>query len=302
MLGRVLLVSAVLLGAASITRAQQIEPRTYSNAPIGINFLLAGYGYIDGTVVVDPSVQLENAQLQVHTTLIACVRTLNLWGLPAKVDGSLPYAWLSGTADFAGQPVQREVDGFGDFGVRLSAILIGAPALSLPEFASYRQNTLVGASVRVSLPTGQYDSGKVVNIGTNRWFVRPEVGGSQALGRWTLELATAATFFGDNADFLGGQTREQAPVYSVQGGVIYNFPRGIWAALNGTYYVGGRTTVDGVDGNDRQENTRSGLTVTVPAGHKHSIKLYASTGVSTRTGGNYDMVSAIWQYRWGGGL
>ena len=300
--GRALLIGLLLAGVASNARAQQIEPRAYSNAPVGINFLLAGYGYADGTVVVDPSVQLENAQLQVHSTLLAYVRTLNLWGMPAKVDGTLPFAWLSGTAELTGSPVQRDVDGFGDLGLRLSAILLGAPALSLPEFASYLQSTLVGASVRVSLPTGQYDSGKVVNIGTNRWFVRPEVGVSQALGRWTLELATAATFFGDNEDFMSGQTREQAPVYSLQGGVIYNFPRGIWTALNGTYYTGGRTTVDGVDGNDLQENTRTGLTIAFPAGRKHSIKFYGSTGVATRTGGNYDMISVTWQYRWGGGL
>jgi hypothetical protein len=290
---RALFLALILVGAPA--RAQQIEPRAYSNAPVGMNFLIAGYGFADGSVVVDQSLPLENANLQVNTTVLAYVRTLDLWGLPAKADAILPYAWLSGEAELAGKPREREVSGFGDLGLRLSVNLLGAPALPVREFASYRQRTIIGASVHVALPTGQYDPAKAVNIGTNRWLARPELGLSQALRRWTLELAAAASFFGDNDDFLGGATREQDTVYSVQGGAIYSFPRGIWAALNGTYFTGGRTTVNGVKGDDLQENTRAALTVAMPVNRKHSVKVYASTGVSTRTGGNYDMISVSWQ-------
>ncbi len=294
--------SALPLAGVSVARAQQIEPRAYSNAPVGVNFALATYGFADGSVVVDPSVPLENANLQMHVTGVAYVRTLGLWGLSTKANVVLPFAWLSGTAELAGEPVQREVSGLGDVGLRVSVNLFGAPALLPGEFASYRQRAIIGASLNVSVPTGQYDSDRLVNIGTNRWLVKPELGVSRALGLWTLELAVAASLFGKNDEFMGGQTREQAPLYSVQGGVIYNFPHAIWAALNGTYYTGGRTTVDGVEGDDQQENSRAGLTVTFPASRRHSVKLFASTGVSTRTGGNYDLFSVAWQYRWGGGL
>jgi hypothetical protein len=301
-LARVWVLSLLLVSGVSTARAQQIEPRAYSNAPVGINFALASYGFADGSVVVDPSVPLENANLQIHATGLAYVRTLGLWGLSTKANVIVPFAWLSGTAEFAGEPVQREVSGFGDLGLRVSVNLFGAPAFSPREFVSYRQRTIVGASLYAAVPTGQYDPDRLVNIGANRWLVRPELGVSRALGLWTLELAVAASLFGENDEFMGGQTREQDALYSVQGGVIYNFPHGVWAALNGTYYTGGRTTVDGVEGDDLQENSRAGLTVTFPASRRHSVKLFASTGVSTRTGGNYDMVSIAWQYRWGGGL
>jgi hypothetical protein len=178
----------------------------------------------------------------------------------------------------------------------------GAPALSLKEFQGYRQDTIVGASLQVFVPSGQYDSSKLVNNGTNRWAAKPEVGVSKAWDRWTVELAAGATFYSDNDDFLGGKKREQDPVYSVQAGVIYNFRSGIWAALNGTYVNGGRTTVDGVQGNDLQQNSRAGLTLAFPVDRHNSIKVVASTGVSTRTGGDYDLYSIAWQYRWGGGL
>ena len=290
---------AVSTGGA---RAQEIEPRAYSNIPIGVNFLIGGYGYAEGGLVTDPSLPLENANLQTHTTVFAYARSFDVRGQSGKFDVILPYSWISGTAEFAGQPREREVSGFGDPRLRFSLNLYGAPARSLEEFASYRQDTIVGASVQVSVPSGQYDPDKLINIGTHRWFVKPELGVSKAWGSWTLELATAVTFFSDNDDFLDGKTREQDPIYSVKGGLIYGFRNGIWVALNGTYLTGGRTTVDGVEGNDLQKNSLAGVTVALPVDRYNSVKLYASTGVSTRIGSDSDTIGIAWQYRWGGGL
>jgi hypothetical protein len=101
---------------------------------------------------------------------------------------------------------------------------------------------------------------------------------------------------------LGGKTRQQDPIYSVQGHVLYSFSRGIWAALDATYYTGGQTTVNGVTGNDREGNSRAGVTVALPISRYNSIKLYGSSGVSTRTGTDFDTVGIAWQTRWGGGL
>jgi hypothetical protein len=215
---------------------------------------------------------------------------------------TLPYALLWGTADYAGEPARREISGLGDPRLRLSVNLLGAPAMSVKDLASYRQDTIVGLSVLVTVPVGQYDGSRLVNIGTNRWAVKTELGLSKALGPWSLELSTAVTLFEDNDDFYGGRTREQDPVYSVQGGVVYGFGSGIWAALNGTYYAGGRTTVDGAEGNDLQKNSLVGLTVAVPVNRRNSIKLYASTGLVTRVGSDADTLGIAWQYRWGGGL
>jgi hypothetical protein len=141
-----------------------------------------------------------------------------------------------------------------------------------------------------------------VNISTNRWAFKPELGISKTLGPLTLELAAGVSFYTDNHDFLDGQTRAQDPIYSLQGHVIYSLRSGIWLAVDGTYYTGGRTTVDGVEGNDLQKNWRVGLTVALPVNRHNSLKLYASTGVSTRTGSDFDTVGVAWQYRWGGGL
>jgi len=286
----------------SDTSAQDLEPRTYANTPVGLNFLIAGYAYSSGGVATDPAIPLENASIDAHTTFLAYAHALDVWGKSGKVDVVLPYAWVSGSAEFAGQLREREVSGFGDPRLRFSVNLYGAPALSLKEFAGYKHDLIIGASLQVSAPLGQYDSDRLVNIGTNRWAFKPELGISKGLGPLTLELAAGVSFYTDNPDFLGGQTRAQDPIYSVQGHVIYSLRSGIWLAVDGTYYTGGRTTVDGVEGNDLQKNWRVGLTVALPINRYNSLKLYATTGVFTRTGSDFDTVGVAWQYRWGGGL
>jgi len=296
------LVVTVLAAAGSSAHAQDLEPRAYANTPVGLNFLIAGYGYSEGGVATDPSLPLQDANLQLHTAVWAYARSLDVWGKSGKFDVVVPYAWVSGTATVAGQPRKRIVSGFADPRFRFSLNLYGAPALRLPEFADYKQNLIVGASLQVYAPLGQYDPSKLVNIGTNRWAVKPELGISKAWGPLTLELATGVAFYTANNDFFGGHTRAQDPIYSFQGHLIYNFGHGVWGAVDGTYYTGGRTTLDGVKGNDLQKNSRVGVTLALPVTRYHSIKLYASTGVSTRTGSDFDVVGIAWQYRWGGGF
>ncbi|MDB4581599.1 transporter [Draconibacterium sp.] len=288
--------------SVSATYAQDLEPKAYTNIPYGINFLVGGYGYSSGGVLFDPAVPLDNANIKTHAAVLAYARSLNIGGLAGKVDMILPYAWLSGTADFDGEPVSRTVSGLGDPRVRLSVIFLGAPALPLSGFKEYKQNFVMGAGIQVYLPLGQYDQERLVNIGTNRFAFRPELGMSKTFGNLILELAGGATFYTTNHDFYYGNKRSQAPIGSIQGHVIYNFKKGIWAALDGTYYWGGRTTTNGIKGNDLQNNTRMGFTFALPLNMHNSLKFYLSSGVSTRTGSDFDALGIVWQYRWGGGL
>jgi hypothetical protein len=296
------LLVAGAVSASSAASAQDLEPRAYANLPIGLNFVLGGYGYAQGGLATDPSLPLRDANLRTHTAVTAYARSISVLGMSAKVDAILPYSWLSGDATFAGQPREREVAGFNDPKFRFTLNFFGAPALSMQEFASYKQDVIVGASLQVSAPLGQYDSGNLINIGTNRWSVKPELGISKAWGPLTLEVTPSVTFYTINDDFLNGMTREQDPLYAVQGHLVYSLGRGIWVALDSTYYVGGSTEVNGIENDDRQENWRLGATFSVPIDRRHSIKFYGSTGVSTRTGSDFDAVGILLQYRWGQGL
>lgn len=293
---------ALAWGAAAATAsAQDMEPRAYSKTPVGMNFAVAAYTYSEGGVATDPSIPLEDAELTVHGSILAYVRSFGLLGKSCKADVILPYAWVSGDAIFAGQPREREVEGFADPRFRFSMNFLGAPALTLQELREYQGNFVMGASVQVAAPLGQYDKDRLVNIGGNRWWVKPELGASRSFGKFDAELALAATIFTDNDDFLG-QTREQDPIYSAQAHLVYQFRPGLWLAANGVYYTGGRTTVNGARGDDLQENTRIGLTLALPINKYNSIKVYAGTGVITRTGSDFDTIGIAWQTRWGGGL
>jgi hypothetical protein len=293
--------AAIGLFAAMTAEAQQLEPRAYSNTPVGMNFLILGYGYTTGDVSLDTSLPIEDAKFTVHNALLAYARALDVWGRSGKLDLVLPYAWLSGSTKIAGRPLSTEVSGLGDPQVRFSYLFYGAPALTLQEFEAYTPDFILGGSVAVTAPLGQYDSDRLVNIGTNRWSFKPEIGISKTFGPVTLELEPSATFYTDNENFFGGRKVQRDPLYAVQGHVIYHTRHGLWAALDATYYGGGRTTIDGVPGQSLQD-VRVGGTLAIPVDRHNSIKISASTGAYARTGGNFTTAAIAWQFRWGGGL
>ena len=294
--------AVVSVAALSEASAQSIEPRAYQNAPVGVNFLIAGYAYTNGGLSLDPSLPVTDAELRTSSAILGYIRTLDLGGLSAKADAIVPYTWLSGSADYVGRPVSRSVHGVGDPSFRLSVNLYGAPALNLKQFAEYRQDLIIGASLQVTAPWSQYDDTRVVNVGTNRWTFKPEAGLSKALGPWTLELQAAAVLYTDNDNFYHGHTRSQDPLYSTQTHVIYSFRSGIWGSADATWFAGGRSSINGVEGNNLQRNWRVGGTLAFPVDVRDSIKLYASRGVSAQTGNNYDLIGIAWQYRFGAGL
>jgi hypothetical protein len=296
------LTACVLAAIGTDTHAQSIEPRSYSNTPVGMNFVIAGYAYTRGGLAFDSSLPVTDPNLTTSSAVLGYARALDLWGKSGKFDVILPYTGLSGSAKYQGDPVEREVTGLVDPAFRVSVNFLGAPALSLAEFASYQQDLIVGASLQVSVPAGQYDDTKLVNIGTNRWYLRPEIGVSQALGPWTFEGKAAATLFTANNDFYNGNRRTQDPLYSLSGHAIYSFRSGIWGSVDVTYFAGGRTTLNGTLNADLQQNWRVGATLALPVDARNSIKLYASRGVSARTGNSYDLVGTAWQYRWGAGF
>jgi len=282
--------------------AQDLEPRAYSNSPIGLHFVLVGYAYSTGKLLTDPSLPVENVSIASHVGVLGGSTVLNVLGQSAKLELVVPYVALGAKGEVFGMPRARYIDGFADPLFRFSMNFIGAPALTAAEFSKYRQNFIFGGSIRIGVPLGQYDVNRLVNVGSNRWSLKPEIGFSKAFGRWTVELAPAVTFYTDNGDFFGGTSREQAPLYSAQGHISYTFAPGFWLGLDAAYFNGGRTTVDGVKNDDRLEGTRFGMTLALPVNRYHSIKLYAATGYNADRQHDFEALGIAWQTRWGGGF
>ena len=195
----------------------------------------------------------------------------------------------------------RDVCGLGDLLANVSVNFIGAPALTLSEYPRYQQRLLVGASLAMVVPIGQYDPTKLVNIGAHRWAFRPQVGVSQAFGRLIVEFIGGVTLYTTNGDFFNGLEQHQAPLYSGQLDAVYTFRSG---------YLGRawRDRCMAVENHDRrspespeiQENWRLGATLVFPVSRHNSLKLLGSTGLYTRTGSDFNLLAATWIYAWGG--
>ncbi|MGC1558505.1 MAG: transporter [Bradyrhizobium sp.] len=295
------MIGAVVFVSENV-KAQEAEPRAFSNTPIGLNFLIGGYLYAEGKMAFNPDLAIADANFNSNTALLAYVRSFELGGQSAKFDVIVPTSSFSAQGIVNGQPAERQMSGFGDPRFRVSVNLFGAPALSAKDFASYQQDLIVGVSMQVSAPLGQYDDSRLLNLGFNRWSFKPELGISKAWGPWTFELTPSMLIFSDNKDFFGGNTFSQAPIYTVQGHILYTFKSGMWMALDGLYFAGGHTALNGVRSDNEQINTRVGFTLALPVDRNNSLKLSASTGVTTRTGSEFSAVGVAWQYRWGGGF
>lgn len=282
---------------SSKAQAQDLDPRAYVRVPVRTNIIGAGFGFSDGSVITDASLPLKDVSANIKTLSVVVGHSFNMFGKTAQFSVAQPFAWAKASGTIGEQVKTAERTGFGDMRLRCSILLAGAPAATKEELAKEPIKTVIGASVTVVAPVGQYFPEKLINLGTHRWSVKPELALSQPFGkRWLLDLYAGVWLFTDNNTFYPGNSlREQNPMGSFQMHLSYNIKPGFWAALNGTYYTGGNSTVNGLALDDRQDNSRIGGTLVVPVSKQHSLKLALSTGAIVRVGSNFTTVSIGWQ-------
>jgi Putative MetA-pathway of phenol degradation len=291
---RILLLSCFAVGLTG----QELQPRAYLPAPVGVNYFGVSYANNRGGLLFDPSLPVEDARVNANIVTFAFGQTLSLLGRTVQVLAILPYvrANLEGRISGSQQSIYRS--GLGDATFRYAMNLYGAPAMSVREFVDYRQKTIIGVSVTVTAPTGQYDPVRLINVGSNRWAVKPEIGVSRALGKWTLEGAAGAWLFTPNNLFNGGMVRTQVPLGSLQAHVVRVLPHRTWLALDWTLYTGGRTTVDGKENFDYLGNQRWGASFGIVVNRRQSIKISYFKGAVTRVGGDIGSIGLSYNIIW----
>ena len=294
---RLLALLALALGS-QIAAGQELEARAYAPNPVGARFLVMSWSQLDGDMLLNASSPIKDFEVRANTYSAGTGGTFALWDRLASVAIGLPY--VDGTASglLDGIPERVNRAGVADLRVRLTLSLLPGSALSAADFMRAPPDRTLGVSLVVNVPTGEYFEDKLVNLGTNRWAFRPEFGGSRRFGRWNFDGSLGVWLFGDNDEFLGNKQRSQDALTTLQGHVSYTFAPRLWLGASGTWYTGGTTSVDGVSDQNRQGNSRAGLTLAIPVGQQNSVKLAWSTGVTARFGGDLDMYSLTWQYLW----
>ena len=285
---------------ASSVQAQDLDPRAYVHGPVDGTFLVWGLGLSKGGVVSDPTAPVTDIEATVTTPSLGFGRSFSLFGQTAQGFVVLPFSWADVSGKALGEERTTYRAGLADMRLRFSWLVRGAPASTVAELAKSPRRRILGTSLSVIAPTGEVSPERLINLGTNRWSFKPEFAVSQPIGqRWLLDAYAGIWFFTANDSYYPGTlVKTQAPITTFQSHLSYNFGRQLWAAVDLTYYVGGRTTVQGVAGSDLQSNTRAGGTFVFPVGRRHSVKLAVSRGAIVRHGANFTTYAFGWQTGW----
>ncbi len=277
--------------------AQDLDPRAYARIPVDATFVVAGFPYSDGGVVTDAASPIRNGHATVKTPSIGVGHSFSLFGQTGQAFAVLPYSWVQASAEVGGQTQTISRSGFSDMRLRLSMLFMGAPAAKAAEFAKVPRQTILGTSLTIVAPTGQYLPDKAINLSANRWAFKPEIAVSQPLGdQWLFDLYAAVWLFtANNSYYPGSSTRTQDPLAALQAHISYTFMPQMWTAIDLTYYAGGLSYVNGSSSDDRQDNSRIGWTLVVPIASNQSVKLSGSTGAIIRFGANFSTLAIGWQ-------
>jgi hypothetical protein len=290
--------TATWLLTSTPAAAQELEPGAYWPIPVTLNVVTVSNAYNWGDLAFDPSAPIDKASARINTTALSFTRAFSLAGRSANVTASMPVVGGHVEGLYLGQPAAVDRFGLADPRVRLAVNLYGAPAMSPRQFGGYQQKTLVGVSLTVAPPLGQYDSAKLINIGNNRWAFKPELGLSRTNGHWIFEGMVGGWFFTDNTEFVGGRTRQQEPIGAVQAHLTYRFKRTVWLAGDANYFTGGQTTIGGKQNLDLQKNSRVGATFSAAVDRHQAIRASVSKGAYTTIGANFWSIAVGYNYAW----
>jgi hypothetical protein len=295
---QILLPLIFLFSITFYVHSQELEPRNLTNVPVGVNFMVLGYGYSQGNVLLDPAVPIEGLNAKLNALVAGYVRSINLFGMSGKVEVLLPFAGGDWYGQVEGIDSSTFRTGFGDPSARLSVNFSGAPALKASEYKDYEQKTIVGASIRVITPFGQYFPSRLINLGSNRWTFVIKGGASRKLKNWFLEGYLGAWIFTTNNDFYGGKKLQQRPFFTGLIHGIRSLPKNMWIAANVGYGIGGRTKLNDEIRNFRMSTMRFGITYAINFLRHHTLKLTAFSGVKFEEGPDFDSAVLVYIFRW----
>jgi hypothetical protein len=279
--------------------AQDLTPRAYLITPTGSHAVTLSSSFSNGHVLVDPSVPLEDGSGTFQVAALGYYQSFNLLGRSSNITLVVPYARGNFQGTLQGVGLRAYRSGLAVGRIRMAVNLRGGRAMNLGEYLKWREKRLLGVSLTVTIPSGQYDPARVVNTSTHRWGFKPEAGFTRRWSHWVADWYMGAWFFTTNHEFFPGQSRRrQKPAAAVEGHLGYYARPRLWLSLDANFWAGNRSVVNGVEKQDQQRDSRIGGTLSIPITQGHAAKFSYSQGAYVTIGGAFRTVSVAWQYSW----
>ena len=296
---RNLVISISLLATTFQTFSQDIEPRRWNPLPLGTHVVGIGYGVSESDVYIDPVLQIEDVKQNMDVIAVSYVQPFKIGNKLARVDVTIPFVFGQWEGRISGEPQAINREGFSDPRIRVSLNLIGPSAMGKLEMMEYMKanpvNTMLGISLAVNFPLGQYAENRLINLGNNRFVFRPQIGMVHNWGRWSYELTTSVFIITNNNQFFNNQQKKQNPLYAVQSHLIHRFKNRIWISGSLGLGTGAAATIDGVSQNDSRGDFLGALSFGAPITKTQAIKLSYLRSVTFKDiGSDSDTVGISW--------
>jgi Putative MetA-pathway of phenol degradation len=280
--------------------AQFTDPRTYTVSPVGLNEFETSYTRAHANGSLDTSLAIGGAHVDLNEGAVAYTHYSGLLGHLAWATTTLPLARLSGYV--SGTSFSRTTSGAGDASLDLSMLLGTGHTLSAAELSKYVPVTTWGLSVTVTAPTGKYDADRLVNLGSNRWSFKPEVGVSHPFGpeqTWEIDGYLNVTFFSDNRSYQGIEVLRQEPLPGLETHLSHDFTPHFWMSLDVRYAFLGDTFVNGTDQDSPQQMLTLGSEASWSPSDSQSIEFVFASAVVHKNAPAATGVSIRYTYSWG---
>lgn len=282
--------------------SQDLEPRRWTPLPVGTSILGAAYAKTSGDIAFDPLLLIEDGKAELDTLVMSYSHFFALGRKLARFDALVPWQHANYRGLLDGTPDGVTRADFTDPVFRFSVHLLGAPDAGAGESSKgatkKRVSTVVGAAVAVRVPLGEYIDEELINLGQNRFVVRPQIGMVHSRGPWSFELTASTFFYTENDSFLGDKRRRQAPTHAIQSHVVRVFRPGFWASVSAAYGWGGENTVDTAAKGDTRRDVLAAVSIGFPVARNQGVKFsYSSLRKHTDAGADLDTLGMGWILR-----
>ncbi len=242
-----------LMGLVVLNLNAQLDgPRTYWPLPKNLNILSAhaisgeANASLNNLSFINPSVVASN-----NLYMLTYTRSQPIFGRTFYSTLIVPAGTLRATVNLDPQGPAATSESFfqhgmGDLVWSNTINLIGAKGLMIKDFVRHENKTLVYFQAAVTFPTGQYEEGNPLNIGSNQFKYKlgfpviQRIGQLVDGGRMSLEVFPAYTFLGDNDAYQGLEVNQKG-LFSLESHLTRDITTKAFLSLDYSYLSGGQT-------------------------------------------------------------